>query len=445
MTQDIQVVSETQEQTATLTIKVPVEVIQKDVDARVKKLSKTARVDGFRKGKVPASYIQSQYGVSIQQEVINDTIKNTVFEAISKESLRAIGSPSIDDVKLEDDFLVYRASVELMPTVEVQGLDAIEVERQNAVVSDDDVDAMIESLQKQRQSFEPKEEGVLEEGDEAAFDFKGTLDGEAFDGGSAQNQTLIIGSKRMIEGFEAGMVGMQAGESRTINVTFPENYQAEHLAGRDAQFEITLHAIKAPKLPELDNAFFELFGVKEGGIETLKQEVKKNMERETKAAARAQIKAAAFDALVEKNEFDVPKVLLTQEIARQKQLMANRFAQQMGSKQSIDTSVFPDEMFEEQALRAVRLSILIGKIIEDASIAVDPERVTAFIEEAAQNYESPEEVIDYLSKDKRERANIEAVILEDQVVEHILKDAKVEDKTVNYQDLLAAAQVASMS
>lgn len=437
----VNVISDKQTQ---LTVKVPVGTIQSKVESRIRSLAKTAKIDGFRKGKVPVSHIRAQYGAGIQQEVINDVIRDTVFQVLADKKVRAVGVPSIDDVKLENDFLVYQASVETMPEVQVKGLDEIEVERQMATVSDGDVDTMIENLQKQRQTFETKD-GELADGDEATFDFEGSIDSEKFEGGSAENFRLIIGSGQMIPGFEDGMKGMKAGEEKTIKVTFPEDYQAENLKGKEADFKITLKEVKEAKLPELNDEFFELFGVTEGGLDKLKTDVRKNMEREIKNAARNQVKQAAFDALVDKNEFDVPNAMLAAEIDRQRNLMLQRFAQQFGANpNTFDKNMLPDELFEDQALRAVRLGVLVGQIIDKQKLEVDQERVTAFIAEAAENYEDPNEVIEYFTNDKQERAGIEAVVLEDQVVEYILSQAKVTDKEVKYQDLLATAQQAQM-
>lgn len=427
-----------------LTVKVPVGTIQNKVEGRIRNLAKTAKIDGFRKGKVPVSHIRAQYGAGIQQEVINDVIRDTVFEAMNEQKVRAVGVPNIDDVKLENDFLVYQATVETFPEVEVQGLSDIDVERQVATVSDEDVDTMIENLQKQRQTFETKD-GELADGDEATFDFEGSIDGEKFEGGSAENFRLVIGSGRMIPGFEDGMKGMKAGEEKTIKVTFPADYQAENLQGKEADFKISIKEVKEPKLPELNEEFFELFGVKEGGLDKLKTDVRKNMEREIKNASRNQIKQAVFDALLEKNEFDVPKAMLSQEIARQRQQMIQRFAQQFGGNpDTFGADMLPDELFEDQALRAVRLGVLVSQLIEKQGLSTDQERVTAFISELAENYEDPKEVIEYYTNDKKERAGIEAVVLEDQVVEYILSQGKVTDKEVKYQDLLATAQQAQI-
>ena len=242
-------------------------------------------------------------------------------------------------------------------------------------------------------------------------------------------------------GFEVGIVGMKAGEEKTIDVTFPEDYQAENLKGKQAQFKINVKSVETPAVPELDEAFFEQFGVKEGGLDKLKADVRKNMEREVKNAARAQVKEATFNALLEKNEIEIPGSMLEQEIDRQRDMMLNRFAQQFGADpKNFSKDMLPNELFEEQALRAARLGVLVSSIIEANKLEVDQARVDAFINEMAENYEDPKEVVDFYSNNKQERANIEAVVLEDQVVDYLLAQANVSDKDVSYQDLLASQQ-----
>lgn len=427
-----------------LTVKVPVSTIQTQVEKRIQQVAKTAKIDGFRKGKVPVSHIRVQYGAGIQQEVINDVIRDTVFDAIRQENIRAVGMPNIDDVKLENDFLVYQATVETFPEVEVKGLDEIEVERQVATINDDDVDTMIENLQKQRQVYVAKD-GEVTDGDQVKFDFEGTIDGEKFEGGSAQDFSLVIGSGRMIPGFEDGIKGMKAGEEKVIDVTFPEDYQAENLKGKKAQFKINVKSVEQAQLPELNQEFFELFGIKEGGLDKLKTDVRKNMEREVKNAGRNQVKEATFNAMLEKNEIEVPASMLEQEIDRQRNQMLNRFAQQFGANpKTFNKDMLPNELFEDQALRSARLGVLLSSLIDSNKLEVNQERVTDFIKEMAENYEEPAEVVEYYSNNAKERANIEAVVLEDQLVEHILAKAKVSEKPVSYQELLASQQQSMM-
>lgn len=443
MATDLQIdVNKVSDKETQLTVKVPVKTIQDRVQNRIRQVAKTVRVDGFRRGKVPLSYVQAQYGAGIQQEVINDVIRDTVFDAIKEKQVRAVGMPNIDDVKLEDDFLVYQATVEIFPEIQIQGLKEIEVERQSASISDKDLDDMIQNLREQRKEFVDKD-GAAENGDRITFDFEGSIDGEKFEGGSATDHTLTLGEGSMIAGFEDGIVGMKAGEEKTIDVTFPENYHAENLAGKPAQFKITLKSVKAPKLPELNDEFFAVFGVTEGGLDKLKEEVRKNMEREVKSAARNQVKQAAFDALLEKNEFDVPAAMLEQEIDRQRNMMLQRFARQFNTNpNTFDKSILPNEMFEEQALRAARLGVLVARLIEEQKLEVDQARVDQFIEEMAENYEDPKEVIEFYKNDKDQRANIESIVLENQVVDYLLSQGKVTDKEVSYQDLLVAQQQA---
>lgn len=442
---DLQItVNKTSNQETQLTVKVPVANIQTKVEKRIQQVARTAKIDGFRKGKVPVSHIRAQFGAGIQQEVINDEIRDTVFDAIRQENIRAVGMPNIDDVKLEDDFLVYQATVEIFPEVEVQGLKDLEVERHSAKVDDKDVETMVENLRKQRQEFVESDIAV-ENGNKATFDFEGSIDGEKFDGGTAEDFSLEIGSGRMIPGFEEGIVGMKAGEEKVIDVTFPEDYQAENLKGKKAQFKINMKKVEKAQLPEINDEFLGLFGVKEGGVDKLKADVRKNMEREIKGAARNQIKQAAFDALLEKNEFDIPASMLEQEIDRQRNMMLNRFAQQFGANPAnFNKDMLPNELFEDQALRSARLGVIVSRLIDEQQMEVDQERVTAYINEMAENYEDPQEVIDFYTNDKEQRANIEAVVLEDQVVDYILSQGKVSDKEISYQDLLVSQQQGMM-
>ena len=320
----------------------------------------------------------------------------------------------------------------------------MDVERHIASISDDDVDTMIESLRQQRQEFVEKDD-KLAQGDQATFDFEGSINGETFDGGTAQDFDLVIGSNRFIPGFEEQMVGMQAGEEKVIEVTFPEDYQAENLAGKDAQFKVAVKSVKQAKLPELDDEFFEVFGVKEGGLDKLKTDVRKNMEREIKNASRNQVKQAVFDALLEKNEFDIPKAMLEQEINRQRNMMIQRFSQQFGANpNNFSGDMLPNELFEDQALRSARLGVIVSRLINSQELKVDQERVEEFIKESAENYEDPQEVIDYFTNDEQQRANIESVVLEDQVVDYVLSQGKVTDKEVGYQELIASQQQGMM-
>lgn len=423
-----------------LNVSVPTSRIDEQFEARLKRAAKNVKINGFRPGKVPMSRIRADYGPGIRQEVINDIIRDSVFEAIQQEKINAVGAPNIEKVDLNQDALVFEATVEVYPEVTVNSFDGITVERKVTEVNDADVETMIENLRKQRQTWADTK-GMVKKDMQATFDFEGSVDGEAFEGGSAQDFKLVIGSGRMIPGFEDGIVGMKAGEEKVIDVTFPEDYQAPNLAGKAAQFKITLKKVEKPKLPEIDAEFLQVFGVsEEEGIDKLKADVRKNMEREVKNSLRTQVKQAAFDAVLANNEVEVPSAMVTEEIGRQRQQMLQQFAQQFGGAQQFDANMLPDDLFREQAERSVKLGVLVGKVLEDAKLAVDQDRVKALIEETAQSYEDPAEVIEYFSNDKQQRAQIEAVVLEDQVVDHILANAKVTETAVNYQDLLKEQQ-----
>ncbi len=422
-----------------LNVTVPTEQINTQFEARLKKVAKTAKINGFRQGKVPMSRIRSDYGMGIRQDVINDLIRDTLFQAIREAKINAVGMPNVESAEVTDAGLVYKAIVEVYPEVTVAPLDGLTIERKATQINDADVDTMIDNLRKQRQSFK-KTTGKAKKDDQATFDFEGSIDGEKFDGGSAEDFKLVLGSNRMIPGFEDGIMGMKAGEEKVIDVTFPEDYQAEHLAGKTAQFKINVKLVERPQLPEIDDEFLSTFGVTEGGVDQLKADVRKNMEREVKNSLRVQNKQAAFDAVLTANEIDVPKAMVAEEVSRQRDAMLQQFAQQFGGAQNFDANMLPDELFTEQSTRAVRLGVLISTIIQDAKLTVDQDRVKALIEDTAESYEDPAEVIEYYTNDKQQRAQVEAVVLEDQVVDHIVAAATINDVTVSYQELLAAQQ-----
>ncbi|TXJ08741.1 MAG: trigger factor [Acinetobacter sp.] len=425
-----------------LNVSVPTSRINEQFEARLKRTAKTVKINGFRPGKVPLNVVRREYGAGIYQEVVNDVIRDTVFEAIQQEKINAVGMPNIEKVENQQDALVYEATVEVYPEVDVKGFADLVVERKTTAVTDADVDTMIENLQKQRQTW-VETKGMSKKDMQVTFDFEGSIDGEKFEGGSSEDFTLVLGSGRMIPGFEDGIIGMKKGEEKVIDVTFPEDYQAANLAGKQAQFKITVKKVEKSQLPEIDAEFLEIFGVSAGeGVEKLKADVRKNMEREVKSGLRNQVKQAAFDALVAANEIEVPNAMVAQEIDRQRQQMVQQFTQQFGAQgaKAFDSSVLPDELFKEQAERSVKLGVLVSKVLQDAKLEVDQARVTAFIDDMASSYEDPAEVVEYFSNDQQQRAQIEAVVLEDQVVDYILAGAQVTDSEVTYQDLLKEQQ-----
>ena len=425
-----------------LNVSVPTSRVNEQFEARLKRTAKTVKINGFRPGKVPLNVVRREYGAGIYQEVVNDIIRDTVFEAIQQEKINAVGMPNIEKVENKDGALVYEAIVEVYPEVEVKTFADLEVERKASEINDKDVDTMIENLQKQRASW-TETKGMAKKDMQVTFDFEGTVDGEKFEGGAAEDFKLVLGSGRMIPGFEDGIVGMKKGEEKVIDVTFPEDYQAENLAGKAAQFKITLKLVEKQKLPEIDAEFLKIFGLtEEEGLDKLKADVRKNMEREVRNGLRNQVKQAAFDALVAANEIEVPASMVAQEIDRQRQQMIQQFTQQFGGQGAgaFDSSMLPDELFKEQAEKSVKLGVLVSKVLADAKLEVDQARVDAYIDDMASSYEDPAEVVEYFKNDKQQRAQIEAVVLEDQVVDHILASAKVNDVNISYEDLLKEQQ-----
>ena len=425
-----------------LNVSVPTSRVNEQFEARLKRTAKTVKINGFRPGKVPLNVVRREYGAGIYQEVVNDIIRDTVFEAIQQEKINAVGMPNIEKVENKDDALVYEATVEVYPEVEVKAFADLEVERKASEINDKDVDTMIENLQKQRASW-AETKGMAKKDMQVTFDFEGTIDGEKFEGGAAEDFKLVLGSGRMIPGFEDGIIGMKKGEEKVIDVTFPEDYQAENLAGKAAQFKITVKLVEKQKLPEIDAEFLKIFGLtEEEGLDKLKADVRKNMEREVRNGLRNQVKQAAFDALVAANEIEVPASMVAQEIDRQRQQMIQQFTQQFGAQGAgaFDSSMLPDELFKEQAEKSVKLGVLVSKVLADAKLEVDQARVDAYIDDMASSYEDPTEVVEYFKNDKQQRAQIEAVVLEDQVVDHILASAKVSDVNISYEDLLKEQQ-----
>ena len=424
-----------------LNVSVPTSRVNEQFEARLKRTAKTAKINGFRPGKVPLDVVRREYGAGIYQEVVNDVIRDTVFEAIQQEKINAIGMPNIDKVENKDGALVYEATVEVYPEVDVK-FEGLEIQRKTTEINEKDVDAMLENLQKQRQTW-AETKGMSKKDMQVTFDFEGSIDGEKFEGGSAEDFKLVLGSGRMIPGFEDGIVGMKKGEEKVIDVTFPEDYQAENLAGKQAQFKITVKQVEKPKLPEIDAEFLKIFGLtEEQGVDKLKADVRNNMEREVKNGLRNQVKSATFDALVAANEVEIPETMMTQEIERQRQQMIQQFTQQFGEQgaKAFDSSMLPDDLFKEQAEKAVKLGILVSKILADAKLEVDPARVEAYIQDMSSSYEDPTEVTEYFNNDKQQRAQIEGVVLEDQVVDYILAAAKVTDEVVSYEELLKEQQ-----
>lgn len=415
-----------------MTVELPAEMVNGALEKRLREIARNAKIDGFRPGKVPLSVIRRRYAGQARQEVFGDLVQSTYFQALAKENLQPAGEPSIEPLQTEPtEGLGYVAVFEVMPEVKLQDLSEKVITRPQVEVTDADLDAMILKLRKQRTTWNEVTRKA-QEGDQVTIDFKGFIDGEAFDGGSADGVPLVLGASSMIPGFEEGLLGVEPGEDRTLELKFPEEYRAKHLAGKAVKFEVTAKKIAEPILPEVDEEFAKVFGVTEGGVDGLHKEIRSNMERELQEKVRGVVKEQAMDLLLEANEVIVPKALISQEAAALQQQTKENMAQNAQTS-SID---LPLNLFEDQAKRRVALGLILGEVIKENKIELDNDRVRARVEQFAQSYEDPQEVIDYYLKDKKQLAAIENVVLEDQVVDWVVGQVKVEEKAGNFEDLM---------
>ncbi|TLX61853.1 trigger factor [Stutzerimonas nosocomialis] len=411
-----------------MTIGVPAERIETEVNKRLQQTASRAKIPGFRPGKVPMSVIRQRYEAAARQEVLGDVIQATFYEAVVAEKLNPAGAPAVEPKVFEKGKdLEYIATFEVFPEFQVAGFDGIEVERLSAEVAESDVDNMLEILRKQNTRYEAVDRAA-ENGDQLTIDFVGKIDGEAFAGGSANNTQLVLGSGRMIPGFEDALVGVKVGEERVINPTFPEDYQNLDLAGKTAEFTVTVNAVAAPQLPELDEAFFAQFGVQEGGLEGFRAEVRKNMERELRQAIKSKVKNQVMEGLITTNQIDVPKALIDNEVNR----LRVQAVQQFGG--NIKPDQLPAELFQEQAKRRVVLGLIVAEVVKQKELKPDEARVRELIEEMASAYQEPEQVVSWYYKNDEQMNEVRSVVLEEQVVDTVLQQAKVTDKSVSYEE-----------
>ena len=427
------------EQTTTLerrmTVSLPNTEIDSAVEQRLKKAQKTVHINGFRRGKVPMKVLSQRFGLSVRQEVLGEMINKSYSDALAQEDIRPAGMPAIDpptDEETGGEYFDYTAVFEVYPEVELKELGDIKIEKVDAVVEGEDVDTMLETLRTQAAELNVVERAAAEQ-DTVDIDYRGTVDGEAFEGGTAEGTSLVLGSGNMIPGFESGIIGMNANEVRNIEVTFPEDYSAEELQGKDAVFEITLNEVKESLLPELDEEFMNKYGVEGGDLEAFRGEVKSNMERELSNKAQALIKNQVMDALVEMHELELPKALIAEEITRSKQEMFQQYGQSM----DIDVSQFPDEPFVEQSERRVKLGLIISEVVSHAELNADADRVKDEIAKLSSSYEEAEQVEQYYYSNENLLNGVRMKVLEDQLVEYVIGQAQITTESLSYTDLMA--------
>ncbi len=424
-----------------ITLVIPANDINAEVESRLKKLSRTVKADGFRPGKVPMSVVAQRYGYSVQYEVMNDKVGQAFNSAANEAQLRVAGMPKITQKEeAPEGQLAFDATFEVYPEVKLGDLASTEVERITSEVTDAAIDRTVEILRKQRRTFaqRPAAEGAAE-GDRVTIDFEGKIDGEPFAGGKAEGFQFLIGEGQMLEQFDKAVRGMKVGESKTFPLQFPEDYHGKDVAGKEADFLVTMKKIEAQNLPEIDEAFVKSLGIADGTVEAMRADVRKNLEREIKFRVLARNKAAAMDALVKVAELEVPKALVDNEVERMGEA-AREDLKQRGVKDA-DKQPIPADMlqlFRPQAERRVRLGLVVAELVRANNLQAKPEQLQAHIEEMSQSYEKPAEVMRWYLSDRQRMAEVEAVVIENNVTQFVLGQAKVVDKALPFDELMTA-------
>jgi trigger factor len=419
-----------------ITLTLPASVIQSEVDSRLKRLARTVKMDGFRPGKVPMTVVAQRYGYSVHYEVMNDKVGEAFAQAANEAKLRVAGQPRITEKEqAPEGELAFDAVFEVYPEVKLGDLATAEVERLNAEVSEAAIDKTLDILRKQRRTFAQRpHDAPAEEGDRVTVDFEGKIDGETFQGGKADDFQFLIGEGQMLKEFEDAVRGMKTGESKTFPLAFPEDYHGKDVAGKQADFMVTVKKIEAAHLPEVNEALAKSLGIADSTVEGLRADIKKNLEREVKFRLLAKNKQAVMDALVAKAELDLPKSSVQSEVDRMIE-GARADLKQRGIKDA-DKIPVPDDMFRPQAERRVRLGLVVAELVRAQDLHAKPEQIKTHVEELAASYEKPADVVRWYYSDNRRLAEVEAVVIENNVTEYVLSKAKVVDKAISFDELM---------
>ena len=410
--------------------------VEKEVQSQLKRASRNAKVDGFRPGKAPMAMIERTHGPGIRYDVINSQVGQAFEAAVSEAKLRIAGAPSLEPKTegAEDGKLVFTATFEVYPEVTVPDLSGLAVTRFDTAVGDAEVDRTIDVLRKQRATFEAADDRAAEDGDRVTLDFAGTIDGVPFDGGQAEDFPFVLGQGRMLPEFEAAAKGLKKGEKKVFPLSFPADYQGVEVAGKTSEFTITAKEVAKPVLPEVDGEFAKSLGQAEGDVQKLRDDIRTNIQREVKVRAKGKTKGSVMDALVEAAKFDVPRALVDNDV--QTRVAAAREELKQRGIPNAESVPIPADAFAVESERRVRLGLLISELVRAENLQATPEQVRARIEEFAQNYEDPAQVVSYYLADRQRRAEIEAIVLEDNVVTHVASKAKVTEEQVPFEQLM---------
>jgi trigger factor len=427
----------------------PMSDIEKEVEVRLKRLSRTVRMSGFRPGKVPMKIVAQQYGFQVQNEVMGEKVTSAFNKAVDEHQLRVAGTPNFSPKASEaqsDGNVAFDVNFEVYPEVKVNALDTLEIERAVTEVGDAEVDKTIEILRKQRTHFHTKGEHgehgagdgstVAAEGDRVIVDFVGKLEDVAFDGGSATDFAFVIGEKRMLPEFEQAALGMSVGETKNFDLTFPADYQGKDVAGKTVQFSVTIKAIEWPHQPEVDAEFAKSLGIADGDLDKMRADIRGNLEREVKKRLESRVKDQVMNGLIAASELDLPRALIEADVQRLIEMTRNDMRER-GMK--VEDMPFPPDLFQAQAERRVRLGLIISELVKTHQLDAKPEQVKAHIEDFAQSYENPAEVVRWYFADRTRLGDVEALVLEQNVVNYVLKEAKVKDMPVDFDELMGNA------
>jgi trigger factor len=413
-------------------VSVPIAQIEAEIATRLKQLARTAKMQGFRPGKVPIKMVERQYGFQVRQEVVTDTVQKSFADAV-KEQRYIRGSERFQPVPVSEGAsnVEYTATFEVYPEVSVGDVSARRVERPVTKVTDANVDATLETLRKQRAKHENVER-VARNGDLVNIDFEGLIAGQPFEGNKAANFTVVLGENRMLPAFEEGIVGMAKGETRTVPITFPQDY-AEALKGRTADFTITVNQVAEPKLAPVDAEFARALGVQDGDVARLKAEVRENMDKEVAKRIKSRVKDQVMDALHDTANFEVPRALLDSEIRRMQQQAVEDLKQRGMTTQDL---TLPPDLFTDRASRRIKVGLLVAELVKKNELSAKPEQVRKVIEEHAESFEQPEQLVRWYYGDPARLAEVEALVMEDNVVEWAMGKMKVEDKPTDFDELM---------
>lgn len=419
-----------------ITLTLPVDVIKSEVDSRLKRLARTVRMDGFRPGKVPVTVVAQRYGYSVHYEVMNDKVGEAFAQAANEAKLRVAGQPKITEKEgAPDGQLAFDAVFEVYPEVKIADLADAEVEKTGTEVTEAAIDRTLDILRKQRRTFAQRpHDAAVHDGDRVTVDFEGKIDGEPFQGGKADDFQFIVGDGQMLKEFEDAVRGMKTGESKTFPLAFPEDYHGKDVAGKTADFMVTVKKVEAAHLPEVDDALAKSLGIEDATVQGLRGDIRRNLEREVKFRLLARNKQAVMDALVAKAELDLPKSIVQAELDRMIE-GARADLKQRGMKDA-DKAPIPEDIFRPQAERRVRLGLVVAELVRANSLQAKPEQIKAHVEELAASYEKPADVVRWYYSDNRRLADVEAIVVENNVTEFVLSKAKVVEKQVSFDELM---------